>query len=125
MDLEASATCPQEIADSKPAIVIVDNDDFKIDTMTGNSTGAHRTNVMFVQPESYMKPDEEPAVRLIKKKEISAQLKQKCIELTNVHQYRCPPGSKSEPPARTRVDPPVNGTVLQRARCQQYLHCLA
>ncbi|KAJ4940726.1 hypothetical protein JOQ06_027021, partial [Pogonophryne albipinna] len=44
MDLEASATCPQEIADSKPAIVIVDNDDFKIDTMTGNSTGAHRTN---------------------------------------------------------------------------------
>ncbi|KAI9517797.1 hypothetical protein NQZ68_000966 [Dissostichus eleginoides] len=48
MDLEASATCPQEIADSKPAIVIVDNDDFKIDTMTGNSTGAHRTNVMFV-----------------------------------------------------------------------------
>ncbi|KAF3859863.1 hypothetical protein F7725_000118 [Dissostichus mawsoni] len=82
MDLEASATCPQEIADSKPAIVI-----------------------------------------LIKKKEISAQLKQKCIELTNVHQYRCPPGSKSEPPARTRVDPPVNGTVLQRARC--VIHALS
>ncbi|KAK1894270.1 putative fatty-acid--CoA ligase fadD25 [Dissostichus eleginoides] len=124
MDLEASATCPQEIADSKPAIVIVDNDDFKIDTLTGNSTGAHRTNVMFVQPESYeKKPDEEPAVRLLKKKEIFAQLKQKRIELTNVHQYRCPPGSKSEPPARTRVDPPVNGTVLQRARC--VIHALS
>ncbi|KAK5933636.1 hypothetical protein CgunFtcFv8_014099 [Champsocephalus gunnari] len=41
MDLDASATCPQEIADSKPAIVIVDNNDFKIDTLTGNSTGAH------------------------------------------------------------------------------------
>ena len=93
--------------------MIVDNDDFKIDTLTGNSTGAHRTNVVFVQPESYeKKPDEEPAVRLINKKEISEQLKQKCIELTNVHQYRCPPGSKSEPPARTRVDPPVNGSVL-------------
>ncbi|KAK5899993.1 hypothetical protein CesoFtcFv8_009411 [Champsocephalus esox] len=124
MDLEASATCPQEIADSKPAIVIVDNDDFKIDTLTGNSTGAHRTNLMFLQPESYeKKPDEEPAIRLIKKKEISAQLKQKCMELTNVHQYRCPPGSKSESPARTRVDPPVNGTVLQRACC--VIHALS
>ncbi|KAJ4940036.1 hypothetical protein JOQ06_029467 [Pogonophryne albipinna] len=56
-------------------------------------------------------------------KEISAQLKQKCMELTNVHQYRCTPGSKSEPPARTRVDPPVNGTVLQRARC--VIHALS
>ncbi|KAI9532547.1 hypothetical protein NQZ68_031249 [Dissostichus eleginoides] len=35
----------------------------------------------------------------------------------------CPPGSKSEPPARTRVDPPVNGTVLQRARC--VIHALS
>jgi len=51
LDVEASRTCPQEIADSKPAIVIVDNDDFKIDTMTGSATGAHRTNVMYVQPE--------------------------------------------------------------------------
>lgn len=55
MDVEASATCTQEIADGKPAIVIIDNDDFKIDTLTGNSTGAHRTNVMYVQPESYKK----------------------------------------------------------------------
>ena len=31
MDVVASATCPQEIADGKPTIVIVDNDDFKID----------------------------------------------------------------------------------------------
>lgn len=49
MDVEASATCPQEIADGKPAIVIIDNDDFKIDTLTGNSTGAHQTTVMYVQ----------------------------------------------------------------------------
>ncbi|KAI9517796.1 hypothetical protein NQZ68_000965 [Dissostichus eleginoides] len=35
----------------------------------------------------------------------------------------CPPGSKSDPPARTRVDPPVNGTVLQRARC--VIHALS
>ncbi|KAF3833218.1 hypothetical protein F7725_026883 [Dissostichus mawsoni] len=83
---------------------------------------AHRRLQTASQPFYEKKPDEEPAVRLIKK-EISAQLKQKCIELTNVHQYRCPPGSKSEPPARTRVDPPVNGTVLQRARC--VIHALS
>lgn len=41
LDVETSATCPQEIADSKPAIVIVNNDDFKIDSLTGDSTGAH------------------------------------------------------------------------------------
>ena len=117
LDVETSATCPQGIADGKPAIVIVDNDDFKIDTMTGNATKAHRTNVMFVQPMSYeKKTDEEPVARLIKKKEISAQLKEKCAELTQVYQYRCPPGSKSEPPTRLMVDPPVNGTALQRAR---------
>ena len=39
MVVKASATCPQEIADSKPAIVIVDTDDFQTDTMTGNTTG--------------------------------------------------------------------------------------
>ena len=124
MDVEASATCPQEIADDKPVIVIVDNDDFKIDTLTGNASGAHRTNVMFVQPESYeKKPDEEPTARLTKKKEISAQLKQKCAELTQVHQYRCPPESMSEPTARPRVDPPVNGTAPQRAR--SVIHALS
>ena len=43
---------PREIAKDVPAISIVDNDDFKIDTLTGNSQEAHRTNVMFVQRQS-------------------------------------------------------------------------
>ena len=124
LDVEASRTCPQEIADSKPAIVIVDNDDFKIDTMTGNATGAHRTNVMFVQPEEYEKKDYEvPAERPIKKKEISAKLTEKCAQLTNVIQYRCPPGSSSQPPIRDFVDPPENGTAPERAR--SVIHALS
>ena len=123
MDVEASATCPQEIADDIPAIVIVDNDDFKIDTMTGNATAAHRTNVMFVQPLRYeKKPDDEPPAKLVKR-EISAQLKQKCAELTHVRQYRCPPGSKSEPPTRSRVEPLVNGIAPQHAR--SVIHALS
>lgn len=79
---------------------------------------------MYVQPESYIKiPDEVPVARLLKKKEISAQLRQKCAELTKVHQYRCPSGSKSEPPARPTVDLPVNGTAPQRAR--SVIHALS
>ena len=123
MDVKASATCPTEIADGKPAIMIVDNDDFKVDTVWGKATGAHRTNVMFVQPESYeKKPDEEPPAK-IAKKDISAQLKRACHDLTQVKQYRCPPGSKSEPPARSRIELPLNGTSLQRTR--SVIHALS
>ncbi|MES9879868.1 MAG: hypothetical protein ABW185_03205, partial [Sedimenticola sp.] len=124
MDAQESRTCPKEIADDKPAIVIVDNDDFKIDTMTGAATAAHRTNVMFVQQASYEKnADEECDVRPITKKEISAKLQQKCAELTQVHLYRCPPGSKSEPPIRPKVDPPMEGAVPQRTR--SVIHALS
>ena len=55
MDVKASAAWPPEIEDGKPAILILDNDDFKVDTVSGKATGAHWTNVMFVQPESYEK----------------------------------------------------------------------
>lgn len=53
MDVEASSTCQPEIADGKPAIVIVDNNDFKIDTLLGNAAVAHRTNVMFLQSVTF------------------------------------------------------------------------
>ena len=124
MDVKASETCPQEIADAKPAIVIVDNDDFKVDTLTGDATGAHRTNVMFVQPQSYEKtPAVEDTPAKLVKKEISAQLKQKCTELTQVKQYKWPSGNKREPPVRSNVDPPINGTSPQRAR--SVIHALS
>ena len=34
MDVKASATCPPEIADGEPAILIVDNDDFEVDILS-------------------------------------------------------------------------------------------
>ena len=123
MDVKASETCPQEIADRKPAIVIVDNDDFKIDTITGSAAGAHRTNVMFVQPQEYEKKTDDNPPSKLAKKEISSQLKEKCADLTQVQQYRCPPGSKSEPPAREKVDAPVDGLSPQRVR--SVIHALS
>ena len=102
---------------------IVDNDDFRIDTLTGNAAGAHRTNVMFVQPVNYEEKSLDPVPGDTKKKEVTSQLRQKCAELTQVRQYRCPLGSKSEPPLRHRTGPIVNGTDPQRAR--SVIHALS
>ena len=43
--------CAPELAENYPAIAIMDNDDFKDDTLTGPDT-SHRTNVIFVQPSN-------------------------------------------------------------------------
>ena len=50
-DLTESMNIPCELACNVPTFCIVDNDDFKVDTLTGNSQKGHRTNFMFVQPE--------------------------------------------------------------------------
>ena len=69
MEAETSAICPQEIANGKPAIVIVDNDDFKIDTLIRSAKGVHRTNVLYLQPKNYAKKiDEKTPPKLTKKK---------------------------------------------------------
>ena len=51
-DLQLCADCPNEIAEDKPGVIIVDNDDFQNDTLTGGNT-LHRTNVMYVQQATY------------------------------------------------------------------------
>ena len=50
-DAETSKTCPHGIAYGKPPIIIVDNNDFKIDALTGNASGAHRTTMLYMQPD--------------------------------------------------------------------------
>ena len=115
-DAESSSTCPQEIADDKPAIVIIDNDDFKIYTLTGSAAAAHRTNVMFLQPAEYENTEENRVPTVIKKNDIVQKLKQKCEEMTHVEQYKCPAGASNEPPIRTRQALPVNSTTSQRMR---------
>ncbi|XP_066923249.1 uncharacterized protein [Clytia hemisphaerica] len=53
-DLENNPVCPSELAEGKAGTAIIDNDDFKDDGLTGAET-SHRTNMMFIQPESYIK----------------------------------------------------------------------
>ena len=51
--MEKSEVCPAEIAEGKAGTVIIDNDDFKDDDLTGGTT-THRTNMMFVQPRKWI-----------------------------------------------------------------------
>ena len=51
-DVSESIFIHQEIAKGVVIICIFDNADFEINTLTGNSQQAHRTNVKFVQRQS-------------------------------------------------------------------------
>ena len=51
---------PAEIANKYPAEVVMDNDDFKTDTLTGASETNHRTNVMLVQNEDLIEHKQCP-----------------------------------------------------------------
>ena len=51
-DAETSKTCPRSVALWERQIVILNNNDFKINSLTGNATGAHRTNIIYVQLKS-------------------------------------------------------------------------
>ena len=125
MDAKSSESFPREIVDNKPAIVITDNDDFKIDTISGIAACTHRTNVMFVQPECYENERSDVSISLNekKKKEITSKLKEKCAELTGVQQYVCPVGAINEPPIRSRTMPLKDGTKSQQVR--SVIHALA
>ena len=43
----------EEIVEGIPETVIVDNDDFEDDDLTGENT-SHSTNMMFLQPEQFI-----------------------------------------------------------------------
>ena len=52
-DVEAAETCTAGIAADKSPTVIVDNADFKLDTLTENALGCYQTNILYVQPAQY------------------------------------------------------------------------
>ena len=56
--------------------------------LTGNASGAHRTNVLYMQPESYEEESNNGSrtAQNVTKKDVSKELNVKCKELTNVQQ---------------------------------------
>ena len=118
-EIEKSKICPDEIADGYPATVIVDNDDFKDDDLTGGTT-SHRTNMMYVQPEplkinnAYNK---RPALSFPEKSE----LKDMCMSEHRITPYKTI--KRGEPKVRSEVDVQPSDTTEQRKRL--FTHSLA
>ena len=110
--------CPSEIADEYPAVVAVNNDDFKTDTLTGVSETNCRTNVMFVQNENLVKNNisKTRIPTLINPKD----LKKLVEELDKVHPYKTT--SNGNPPIRLPF--PIDSPSTNDMRGEQFLHSL-
>ena len=87
-DLKLSPSSPFQIANEVPAVVIVDNDDFKIDSLTGNAACAHRTNVMYVHTESNENTLEKVSERPNDSSTLSKALKTISNEMKNLSPLR-------------------------------------
>lgn len=122
-DIKCSPNCPSELAIGKPAIAVVDNDDFKSDTLTGAGQ-AHRTNVMFIQPEAYDEPSENQVNRTnMTAQFLSTSLKEMGSDMQCLIPYKTV--KRGEPPVRERVadESPPPDTSVQRTR--GVIHALA
>ena len=122
-DLKSTPNCPSELAFGKPAIAVVDNDDFKSDTLTGAGQ-AHRTNVMFVQPETFDEPSENQEDRtLMTPQFLSTSLKEIGSDMQHTIPYKTV--KRGEPSIRERVadNNPPEDTSLHRGR--GVIHALA
>ena len=105
-----NGSCPSEIANKYRAIVVMDNDDFKTDTLTGASETNHRTNVMFVQNEDLIEhnaPD-ATAPTLINPKGLKDLVK----ELSKVNPYKTK--SNGDPAIRERFSTESRDTTDSR-----------
>ena len=87
-------------------MAIVDNDDFKSDTLTG-ADQAHRTYVMYVQPESFnFEPLESHETRPVPSAKLasslSASVKALGSEMQKIVPYKTI--KRGEPPIRTKTE---------------------
>ena len=100
-DVQRDDHCSVEIADGKPAILILDNDDFKNDTLTDGGT-SHRTNCMFIQREEYINQvlQEREEERPTNSKVISEVLNCKASDMQKVKPYKTL--KHGEPPVREK-----------------------
>ena len=71
-DLQLCSDCPNKIAEDKPGVIIVDNEN---DTLTGGNT-SHRTNVMYVQRVSLENHGPQCDERVKDAKALSSTLKE-------------------------------------------------
>ena len=112
-DLQLCAECPNEIAENTPGVIIVDNDDFQNDTLTGGDT-SHRTNVMYVQPLTLELHGSGDGERIKKGKVLSSKLKEIAEDMTSHERYIT--RKRGEPVVCDRVQLKLRSTEIQRKR---------
>ena len=113
-----NGSCPTKTANKYPVVVVIDNDDFKTDTLTGVSEADHRTNVMFVKNEDLIKhnvPD-ATAPTLINPKGLKDLVK----ELNKVNPYKTT--SNGDPATREQFS--IESTDTADIRVEQMIHSL-
>ena len=126
-DLKRSLNCPFELAKGKPAIAIVDNDDFKSDTLTGAGQ-PHCTNVVFLQPEcldtdSFENYEDRPIPGAKLASSLSASLKELGSQLQKITPYKTM--KRGEPPIRKPLEYQDIITDTSGQRRRGVIHALA
>ena len=112
-DLQLCTDCPNEIMEDKAGVIIVDNDDFHNDTLTGANT-SHRTNVMYVQRDSLEDQGPQCGDRVKDAKTLSSALKEIAAGMQKHDRYIT--HKRGEPPVKNRVQPSLGGIKPQRKR---------
>ena len=81
--------CTEDIKEGVPSITIIDNDDFREDTLTGGGT-THTTNMVLLQSESNANESHPPTERLAEVLEVPSFALRKYlhIERTAIDPYK-------------------------------------
>ena len=119
-DLQLCSDCPNEIAEDKPGIIIVDNDDFQNDTLTGGNT-SYRTNVVHVQQVSLENHGPQCDERAKDAKALSSALKEIATGMLTHGRYIT--SKRGEPLVSNRIQTYIGSTEPHRKRCA--IHALA
>ena len=110
-DIEENQVCPEELAVGMPCTGIMDNDNFKDDTLTGENT-SHRTNVMFVQPEDVAKLPTDSRQNLSVAD--PRNVKHLCMEQHKIDPYKT--AKRGTTAVRTESDVTLPDTLIQKQR---------
>ena len=117
LGMEKGCRSLPEITLNYPATAIVDNDDFKSDSLTGKFESDHRTNVMFVQKEDLIHiQNAAERAELVK----GNQLKDVVDELNKITPYKTV--KKGIPPIRKPF--PIDPTSTDIIGSYEMIHTL-
>ena len=113
-DLSKENVCPAELAEDKPGTVILDNDDWQTEDITGETTSVNRTNMMFVQPEKWADKEQTEEEVRIQRKELKNELKEIVASEHAIKNYFCK--DRGEPGVYNEIDLAPSTTTSIRAR---------